>query len=340
ALLQDFGGVFDAFGPAQIRDVHQTVDSILDLDEGAKVGKVANAAFDDGPDRVLAPELLPWVLLELLHAERDATVVRIHAEDDGVDLIAGFDQLRRMLHPLRPGHLRDVDETFDALLELNERAVVGDRKHAAANLSADRIALGCVEPRIRRELLESERDALLVLVELQHLHLDLVANVDEVAGMGQAAPAHIRDMEQAIEAAQIDECAVVGEVLDGTSGDAALFESRERDRLLGVLLLFEQLLAADNDVAALLVQLDDADFNLGADVAVQIADRTDFDLRTRQKRLDADVDGQTTLDPAKNHALDGCFVVCRLLELVPHLVAERLFVADQVAALGLFPLDH
>ncbi len=200
---------------------------------------------------------------------------------------------------LRPGHLGDVNESFDALLELDERAVVGDRENAAANLRTDRVALGRIEPRIRRQLLEAERDALLVLVELQHLHLDLVADVDQVAGMRQAAPAHVGDVQQAIEAAQIDECAVVGQVLHRSGEDAALFEGREGDGLLGVLLLFEELLAGDDDVAALLVQLDDADFDLRADVAVEIADRANLDLRAGQERLDADIDGQATLDAAR-----------------------------------------
>ena len=53
-----------------------------------------------------------------------------------------------------------------------------------------------------------------------------------------------------------------------------------------------------DDVAALLVQLDDADFDLGADVAVEIAHRAHLNLRAGQERLDADVDGQTALDAA------------------------------------------
>ena len=153
------------------------------------------------------------------------------AEDDGVDLVAGLDHLRGMLHPLGPGHLGDVDQTLDALLELDERAVVGDREDAAANLRADRVALGGVEPRIRRELLEAERDALLVLVELEDLDLDLIADVDEVARMRETAPAHVGDVEQAVEAAHVDERAVVGEVLDDAGEDRALFEGGERDGL-------------------------------------------------------------------------------------------------------------
>ena len=180
----------------------------------------------------------------------------------GVDLVARLDHLRRMLHPLGPGHLGDVDQAFDALLQLDERAVVGDGEDAAANLRADRVALGRIQPRVRRQLLEAERNALLVLVELQHLHLDLVADVDQVARVRQPAPAHVGDMQQAVEAAHIDERAVVGQVLHRSGEDAALFQGGQRDRLLGVLLLFEEFLAADDHVAALLVQLDDADFDL------------------------------------------------------------------------------
>ena len=45
ALLQDLGGMLDALGPAQVRDVHQAVDAVFDLDERAEVSEVANAAL-------------------------------------------------------------------------------------------------------------------------------------------------------------------------------------------------------------------------------------------------------------------------------------------------------
>ena len=61
----------------RLRDVDQAVDAVFDLDEGAEVGEVADAALDDGADRVLVLELLPGIVLELLHAERDAAVVRV-----------------------------------------------------------------------------------------------------------------------------------------------------------------------------------------------------------------------------------------------------------------------
>jgi hypothetical protein len=72
----------------------------------------------------------------------------------------------------------------------------------------------------------------------------------------------------------------------------------------------------------------------GADVAVEIADGANLNLRAGQECLDADVDGQTALDAAENHALDGRLVVGGLLELVPDLVTLRLVVADEIAAFG------
>jgi len=43
-LLENFRGVLDALGPREVRDVDEAVDAVFDLDEGAEVGEVADAA--------------------------------------------------------------------------------------------------------------------------------------------------------------------------------------------------------------------------------------------------------------------------------------------------------
>src|SRR4051794_5978137 len=91
ALLHDFRRVLDALGPAQVGDVHQAVDAVFDLDEGSEVGEVANAAFDDGAGGVALGKVLPGVLQELLHAQRNAAIGRVHAENDCLDFIPGLD---------------------------------------------------------------------------------------------------------------------------------------------------------------------------------------------------------------------------------------------------------
>ena len=51
---------------------------------------------------------------------------RVDLEHLALDLLADLEELRRVLDLLGPAHLADVDEAFDARLELDERAVVGD----------------------------------------------------------------------------------------------------------------------------------------------------------------------------------------------------------------------
>jgi hypothetical protein len=92
---------------------------------------------------------------------------------------------------------------------------------------------------------------------------------------------------------------------------------------LGVLLFFQDLLAADHDVAALLVQLDDADFNLLAEIAVEVAHGANLKLRAGQECLEADVDGEAALDAADHGAHHRGLVVGGLLDRVPHAQALR-----------------
>src|SRR5437016_5930099 len=177
-----------ALGPAQIADVHQTIDAILNLDKCAEVGHVADAAFNLSPNRELIMQAVPWIRRQLPHAQRNSALLRKHVEHDALDLIVHIDQLRRMLHPLRPSHLADMDQAFDALLQFHERAVVGHADYASVNMRAHGIAMLSIKPRVRRQLFESQRYALLIFVELQYLDLDLIAHIHQIARMGKTSP--------------------------------------------------------------------------------------------------------------------------------------------------------
>src|SRR6266545_3810747 len=135
-LLELLAGVLDPLRPRDVGDVHEAVDALLDADEDAEVGDVADLAADDGADRVLVLEQRPGVRLDLLHA-------------------------------LRPAHLGDVDEPLDALLELDERAVVGERDDLSLHARADGILLVGAVPRVLLDLLEAQADALGGRVELE-----------------------------------------------------------------------------------------------------------------------------------------------------------------------------
>src|SRR5208337_4805328 len=86
-----------------------------------------------------------------------------------------------MLHALRPRHFADMHQAFDALLQFDEGAVIGDADDPAAHMRSHRVTLRCIHPGIGRELFEAQRDTLFFAIKLQYLDLDLVAHLHQIA---------------------------------------------------------------------------------------------------------------------------------------------------------------
>ncbi len=105
--------------------------------------------------------------------------------------------------------------------------------------------------------------------------------------------------------------------------------------LLGVL-FFEQRLAREHDVAALLVDLDDAHAQLLPAQRVEVAHRTHVDLRAGQERADADVHREAALDPLDDAADDDLALGIGLLDLVPDLHLLGFFAREDDVAFAVF----
>ena len=154
AFLDHFAGVIDLLGPAHIGHMQQPVDPFLDLDERPVVGQVAHLAVDHGSRRVLACDLRPGVLGELLEAQRDFLLVRIDFQDHHVDFLSHAQQLAGMVDSLGPAHFADMHEAFDAFFEFHERPVAHDIDHGALDHRVQRIAVHGAFPRAGTLLLE------------------------------------------------------------------------------------------------------------------------------------------------------------------------------------------
>src|SRR2546427_21193 len=236
ALLHDFGRVLHPLRPRHVRDVNQAVDPRLDLDEGAERGEVAHLAADARADGILLRQRHPWILLGLLHAEGDLFLRFVPLEDDRLDRLPDGDDLGGVPDVAGPAHFGDVHQALDPGLELDERAVVGDRDDLALHTRADGVFRRHVLPRIGLQLLQAEADALALPVDVEHLDLDLLADVHQLGGMGDAAVAHVGDVEQAVHAAQVDERAEVGDVLHDAFADLTDLQLLHQDVALGLAL--------------------------------------------------------------------------------------------------------
>src|SRR6185312_3661140 len=112
------------------------------------------------------------------------------------------------------------------------------------------------------ELLQAQRDAVALAIELQHAHVELVADVDDFGRVTHALPRHVGDVQQAVDAAEVDERTVIGEVLDDALDDRAFLQALEQlFALLGELALDDRA-TRDDDVVALAIELDDLELKL------------------------------------------------------------------------------
>ncbi len=217
-----------------------------------------------------------------------------------------------------------MDQTFNARLEFDEGAVLGDIGDAALVLAADRILAGRCRPRVSLELLHAERDTLRLAVDANNLNPQRVADVEHFARVPDALVAHVGDMQQAVDAAQVDERAIIGDVLDDAVDDLTLREALDQPGTLLGAGFFEDRAARHDDVTALAVHLQDDERLRQVHERSHIAHRADIDLAARQERDGTrQIDREAALDAPKDHAFDTLGGGVLRLERVPRGFATR-----------------
>ena len=137
--------------------------------------------------------------------------------------------------------------------------------------------------------------------------------------MLDAPPCEVGDVEQAVDAAQIDERAVIRDVLDHPLDDRAFVQlSRAASARSSPWLCFQHRAARHDDVVALAVELDDLELHVLVLVRGRVLDRPDVDERAGQEGADAvDHHGEPALDLAVDDALTTVAFLQRILERVP-----------------------
>ncbi len=224
ALLVVVDHLLAGLVPVEIGEMNHTVHIAFEADEQTELGLVLDLSLDNAANRMLLSKIFPRIGESLLEAERNTPLDRIDFENLHIDFLARRDDLARVDVFLGPGHFGDVNQAFDARLQFDERAVVGDVGHAAMDTGIDRIFGVDALPRIVEQLLHAERDAVRLVIDLDDLHLDRLADGQNLARMIDAAPGNVGDVQQAVDAAEVHERTIIGDVLDHAVDDLTLFE--------------------------------------------------------------------------------------------------------------------
>jgi hypothetical protein len=138
------------------------------------------------------------------------------------------------------------------------------------------------------------------------------------ARVADAPPGHVGDVQQAVDAAEVDEGAVLGDVLDHAVDDRAF---AQRFHQLGALFAhrgFDHGTARQYDVVALAVELDDLELHRLAFERRHVLDRTRVEQGARKEGADAvDQHREAALDLAVDGAGDEFARFERVLERQP-----------------------
>src|SRR5574344_413723 len=311
ALLDDFARVRDFLRPGHIGNVNESVHAVLDFDECAEGSEVADFAHDACARGKFGFDVFPRISFELLHTERNAFGFFFDLEHHGLDFLTDGENFGRVLDVLRPGHFGNMDEAFDAVIEFDERTVIRNGDDLALDDGAFGVTGRDVLPRMRFELLHAEGNAFLL----------------------------VGDVEETVYAAEVNERAEVGDVLDDTLADLALLESFENVAALAVAFFFENHAAGHDDVPARLVDLDDLEVEFLADESVDVRDLTEVNLGTGEERVDAEeVDDHAALDALRESAADDFVVFECLADAFPHADKVRFLLGEDETAVIVFQL--
>ena len=188
--------------------------------------------------------------------------------------------------------------------QFDERTVGQNVDNLARNLGPDGVLGADVLPGAGRFLLQPEGDLFLFVIDVQNDHFQFVIDLHHLSRMVDSTPAHIGDVQQAVDSAEVNKCTKVGDVLDHTLAQLTDFEFLQQ-RLLHLFALFlDEAAARDDDIATLFVDLEDQAVEFLADEVCDIRRTADVDLTCRQEDIDADIQQQAALDFAEYRSAD------------------------------------
>ena len=116
-------------------------------------------------------------------------------------------------------------------------------------------------------------------------------------------PGHLRNVQQAVNAAQVNKGAVIGDAADDALADFAFFERGQRRLFALPPLVFGRLAVGKNDLAAVPVHFDDFERDALADILVQVLvlEIAGADMGGGNEAPDAQVHDQAALDALGDH---------------------------------------
>src|SRR5215218_886036 len=277
--------------------------------------------------------------LDAFQRQRQPAPLGVDLDDLRLHLVALGDDLARILDVVLC-ELGDMNQPLDAGHDLDEGAEGDDLRDLALDDVALAVLVEHLLPRVALSLLEPERDALAVPIDVEHLDLHGLADLEHLGRVVHVAPRDLRDVDQAVHAVEVDERTEVDDVRDLALDDVAGREPVE-DRLPHLLaLVLEDGAARQHDVVPRAIELDHLAAELLAQELVEVLDAADVHKRRGQEAADAQVEDQSALDDLDHSAGDGLAALRGTLDRLPGDLEPGALLRKDQAPVGVFLREH
>ena len=279
------------------------------------------------------------ILLDTLEREREPTAFAVDLEHQDVDGIPLRDDLTGILDVMCR-KLRNVDETLDPRQDLDEGAEGDHLRDATLDDVPLAVVVEHLLPRIGLCLLQPERDALTLAIDVEHLHLDRLSDLEHFRRMVHVRPRKLGDVDQPVHPVEVDEGAEVDDVRDRPLDDVARAQSVE-DRLAHLLaLVLEHGAPRKDDVVARAIQLDHLAAELLAQELVEVLHPADVDKRRGQEPAHAEVEDETALDDLDHTAVDRLAARLGTLDRLPGELEPGALLREDETPFGILLRHH
>ncbi len=304
-LVIHFAGVINTFGPTDVRNVDEAVDAIFHFHESAKSGEAFHGTSDDAANGETIFNRKPGVGFHLFHSQGDTAVFLVQFQDDGIHIVANFYDAAGVCDFSGPAHFRDVYQAFHARLHLDESAEGFHTDHFAGHADAFGIFDFDVFPRVGDKLLHTQGDFVCVGIEFDDFHLHLVSDAEHIGGVIHFSPAHIGEVQKAVDAAQVDERAILSYIFNLSIQLIAHFNAFEQFLALDGCFFFLHHFAGEDDVSFALVQAHHFELQFFTDELVEVWDGFDGHVRSGQESFHTHhVHNQATFHAATDGAAE------------------------------------
>ena len=159
-------------------------------------------------------DVVPGIGQDLLQAQRELALLDIVGQDLRLDDVPFLEQFLGVSDFLDPGQLGDMSQALDARLDLDEGPEIGQFGDPAFDHVSGHVFLLEMGPGVLGVVLQAKVDLLLHRIQADHLDLQLVAKGNQLLRGVDVPPAHVVDVQQPVETAQVHEGPEGGEGLD------------------------------------------------------------------------------------------------------------------------------